>query len=315
MRKSVKKIASIRNEVNEIERRISKDEVVELMIKEPKERLRVNETLMALLFKLDSVRGVDSGVRDLRKAVIKKAIALQEMVDGFVSSDYQTLDTANNDSAVTEIEDSADCLIDSENALDRTVESQGKTVESLDLGSDIVSEQTIEAVAVENEPCHDEIMPNPEKVEMKEDVPQSEVNAEEENCAVKEIDQNCEIVKDVSECLEENAETSYTEDCGEEYSADPRGLIGEGKGNCIEKVEEGMEVMKNEVEERDDNKRNRELLEKMIEDNEKMMRMMTQIFERNEQQTRMLNSLSHRVEQLEKAFICDKLRRKKNKRG
>lgn len=64
-------------------------------------------------------------------------------------------------------------------------------------------------------------------------------------------------------------------------------------------------------EERGDNKRNRELLEKTIEDNGKMMCMMTQIFERNEQQTRMLNSSSQRVEQLEKAFISEMLRKKK----
>lgn len=64
-------------------------------------------------------------------------------------------------------------------------------------------------------------------------------------------------------------------------------------------------------EERGDNKRNRELLEKTIEDNGKMMSMMTQIFKRNEQQTRMLNSSSQRVEQLEKAFISEMLRKKK----
>ncbi|KAK4402608.1 hypothetical protein Sango_1001500 [Sesamum angolense] len=61
----------------------------------------------------------------------------------------------------------------------------------------------------------------------------------------------------------------------------------------------------------DDDKRNRELLERMVEENEKMMRMMTQLFERNEAQTRMLNALTHRVGMLEKAFVCDRLRRKK----
>ncbi|KAK3034701.1 hypothetical protein RJ639_032462 [Escallonia herrerae] len=52
----------------------------ELLLVEDQEvrvRVRVNKTLMALLFKLDSVQGVDLGVRDLRKGVIKKAIALQ----------------------------------------------------------------------------------------------------------------------------------------------------------------------------------------------------------------------------------------------
>ena len=54
---------------------------MELIRKDTKERLRVNETLMALIFKLDSIRGVYPGIRDCRKAVIKKAVSLQEKVD------------------------------------------------------------------------------------------------------------------------------------------------------------------------------------------------------------------------------------------
>lgn len=59
---------------------------------------------------------------------------------------------------------------------------------------------------------------------------------------------------------------------------------------------------------------NRVLLEKMVEANERMMGLMADLVERNERQTRMLSSLSNskRVEQLEKAFMCDKLRRKRN---
>ena len=60
------------------------------MKKDPKERLRVNEMLMSLLFRLDSVRGIDLGVRDCRKSVIKRAIALQEFLDSIVV-DGQTL--------------------------------------------------------------------------------------------------------------------------------------------------------------------------------------------------------------------------------
>ncbi|XP_009600632.1 BAG family molecular chaperone regulator 6-like [Nicotiana tomentosiformis] len=89
VRKSVKKIISIRNEVDEIERKIFCGEMAELIQRDERERLRVNETLMSLLLKLDSVRGVDSGVRDCRKAVIKKAISLQEKIDFIVSAGNQ----------------------------------------------------------------------------------------------------------------------------------------------------------------------------------------------------------------------------------
>jgi hypothetical protein len=53
---------------------------------------------------------------------------------------------------------------------------------------------------------------------------------------------------------------------------------------------------------------------RMMEDNERMMGLMTELFERNEMQTRLLSSLSQRVVQLERAFMCEKLRRKKKKR-
>ncbi|KAI3497605.1 hypothetical protein L1887_33016 [Cichorium endivia] len=97
VRKSVKKVASIRHEVSEIERRINGIEVVDLIRRDAKERLRMSETLMSLLFQLDSIRGVDCGVRILRKAVTRKAIALQEKVDSIAQADHQTLDSSKND--------------------------------------------------------------------------------------------------------------------------------------------------------------------------------------------------------------------------
>ena len=109
MRKSVKKIAAIRREVDEVERRISREEALESMKNDPKERLRVNEMLMSLLFRSDSVRGVDSGVRDCQKSVIKRAIALQEFLDSIVAG-RQTLtlggevDEASNSSKIGEKE-------------------------------------------------------------------------------------------------------------------------------------------------------------------------------------------------------------------
>ena len=86
----MKKIAAIRREVDEVERWISREEALESMKKDPKERLRVNEMLMSLLFWLDSVRSVDLGVRDCQKSVIKREIALQEFLDSIVA-DGQTL--------------------------------------------------------------------------------------------------------------------------------------------------------------------------------------------------------------------------------
>ncbi|KAM2980328.1 hypothetical protein FF2_011780 [Malus domestica] len=66
---------------------------------------------------------------------------------------------------------------------------------------------------------------------------------------------------------------------------------------------------------KDDDKRSssRELLERVAEDNAKMMGMMEELFEKNQMQTRMLSSLSQRVEQLERALVCERLRRRKRR--
>ncbi|KAI3696423.1 hypothetical protein L1987_79437 [Smallanthus sonchifolius] len=197
VRKSVKKISAIRNEVCEVERSINDTGIVDLIRVDAKKRLRVNETLMSLLFKLDSIRGVDFGVRDFRKAVINKAIALQEKVDSIVAA-------KNRSANITSVQ-----------------------VPESSLFRDQVVHGVIDAT----------------------------------------IDVNCNSVEVVDE-----TECERTDD---------------------------------------DKKRNIELLEKLMDDNEKMMTLMTQMFERNEMQSRMMNSLSQRVEQLEKAFVCDKPRKKK----
>ncbi|CAK9171920.1 unnamed protein product [Ilex paraguariensis] len=139
----------------------------------------------------------------------------------------------------------------------------------------------------------------------------SAVKVDEEHCVVKKI-------------VEESAETSPIQDYSE-YSVNPQSSIEGGEeNNCSEKFQDGMEVQRAEqpdgdvkecvgVERRDDNKWNRELLERLVEDNEKMVSLMAQLFEKNEMQTQMLNSLTHRVDQLEKAFMCDRMRRRKKR--
>ncbi|KAL1565337.1 BAG family molecular chaperone regulator 5, mitochondrial-like [Salvia divinorum] len=84
-RKSLRKVKDIEIEVDEIEERLKSAEAVELLKTDAKERLRMSESLMSLLLKLDSIRGVDFGVRAFRKAVIRKAIALQERIDAIVA--------------------------------------------------------------------------------------------------------------------------------------------------------------------------------------------------------------------------------------
>lgn len=75
VRKNLKVVSKVAAEVSEIEQKIDADQ--ERLREDPKERLRMNEMLMALLLRLDSIRGV----REYRKKVIRRVIALQEFLD------------------------------------------------------------------------------------------------------------------------------------------------------------------------------------------------------------------------------------------
>ncbi|KAE8680207.1 putative PERQ amino acid-rich with GYF domain-containing protein 1 [Hibiscus syriacus] len=253
VRKNVKKIMAIREEVNEMERRVLQKETVELIRNDSKEKLKANEILMSLLFKLDSVSGVDSRVRDLRKSVIKKAIALQQLVDAIVSGD-QPVNSSN-----AEAVDQRQHIIDSSDNCIQSLESEN------------LEETTNDAERV------------PESCE-----PEGTAAAAAAAAAIQGNE-------------EETSETN-----GIESFANHENTIEEDDEN--EGEEKGMKTVSEE-----ENGRKEMMLEKIMEDNEKMMRLMEKLSERNETQTRMLCALTQRVEQLEKAFLCDKLRRKKRR--
>lgn len=361
IRRSVKKINSIRREVEEIERRVSDKGTVELIWRESKERLRLNETLMALLFKLDSVSGVDSGVRDLRKGVIRKAIALQERIDDIAAGNQaldsedlderQTLETEGNSAngmpslGVEEpVSEEADDDVNNRDGLEKAgdeggelhcpneVEGFSETIDDEKMDIDVVNaghgseikesaeefvgsdsfanrtpspeepEDTEESDVVNSRDSLGEMVN--EICETKDDGKMdvagvgvsSEAKEDEEGCIVKEIVED--QLPTTSEFVEEREETDshVSNGIGDEDLSERR-------------LRDGVKV------EGDDRKRdNTELLERMMEENEKMMSLMTQLYEKNEVQTRMLSSLTHRVEQLERALVCERLRKKKKKR-
>ncbi|QHO09890.1 BAG family molecular chaperone regulator 5 [Arachis hypogaea] len=81
VRNALKRIMGLRVELQSVEARVYAS--MEVIKRDQRERVRLSETIMNLLLKLDSVRVLSSwyGVRECRKSVIKKAIALQEMVE------------------------------------------------------------------------------------------------------------------------------------------------------------------------------------------------------------------------------------------
>lgn len=289
VRNSMRRIKGIRVEVEQIERKVCDAETKELIKRKERERLKVSESIMNLLLKLDSIRVLDyySGVRDCRKSVIKKAIALQEMVDQIQMLDptYQ-----GQPQLTTQAEDGGE---------------EGKKMEGL---------REVEEEKLEKEDG--------------EGVGEESVGTSmfEENCLVKEeegcedgrkmVDPTYQDQPQLTKAEEENKEMEEKEkEDGEDVGEESVGTSIDEE-NCLvkEEDEEGCEDGTGEGGGGDYvNNKSKELLERMIEDNERMMGMMAQLFERNEKQTRLLTSLSHRVEQLERAYACDKLRKKKRR--
>uniref|UniRef100_A0A6N2K188 BAG domain-containing protein n=1 Tax=Salix viminalis TaxID=40686 RepID=A0A6N2K188_SALVM len=59
--------------------------------KSEKEKLRMNEALMGLLLRLDSVPGVDPTVREARRKVSRRIVGLQEILDRYVKQNSELM--------------------------------------------------------------------------------------------------------------------------------------------------------------------------------------------------------------------------------
>lgn len=317
VRKSVKKIAGIKREVDEIEKRISMKNTVELIRRDSKERLKVNETLMNLLLRLDSVPGVDSGVRDCRRAVIKRAIRLQEMIDAIVAGDQELEvdDLAKNGEEDT---DQNSETHDRAPDVEGIVANSASNSDSLnELQSHVETAPKCDCVSVANV-GESEKMPeklqNPERQESK----TGRESMGDVELAEVEVGEDGNAEHDVSGAGSEYAESVdlSREESQVDSSANPEDDSFESHENTLaDQKETEHEKDQSCGDKKEVSTKSKELLERMMEDNKKMMGLMSELFERNEMQTRLLSSLSHRVEQLERALMCERSKRKKKRRN
>ena len=331
VRKSLNKMLKMKVELEEIEKKVNDGDTVKMMKKEQKERIRIAETIMNLLLRLDSVRVFHcSALRDLRKSVIKRAIVLQEFVDQ-IQLVGPTGKVEDGEGKCVEVEEN--CLEKEEVGYEEENKG-GNKIEAL------VNEDS-NGMVKEERGCEEEneggekmgSLVNEEKNEeggegkcVKEDyflMKEGDGEDEEGNKVealwkkeeMEEEDRGCEEENEKFEALgneENNNEDVKKMEVEEKEESVGTSLVEEG-------VEEGRIVIESDKKEeencyKEEDGGNRKMLKRMMEDNEKMMVMMAQLFERNEKQTTLLTSLTQRVEQLERAFTCDKLRRKNKKR-
>ncbi|KAM3280863.1 BAG family molecular chaperone regulator 5, mitochondrial [Capsicum chacoense] len=92
VRNLVKKISAVNSEANYLQRLIQRQETVDAVRSSERERIRMNEALMGLLLRLDSVPGVDPTVRELRRDLSRRIVGLQEILDAVSDTKIQNWD-------------------------------------------------------------------------------------------------------------------------------------------------------------------------------------------------------------------------------
>ncbi|XP_050208966.1 BAG family molecular chaperone regulator 5, mitochondrial [Mercurialis annua] len=82
IRTHYRKISAVNCEADQLQRLIQRQETVDAIRNDQREKLRLNEALMSLLLRLDSVPGIDQTVREARRKVSRRIVGLQEIMDG-----------------------------------------------------------------------------------------------------------------------------------------------------------------------------------------------------------------------------------------
>ncbi|XP_022716193.1 BAG family molecular chaperone regulator 5, mitochondrial [Durio zibethinus] len=82
IRNLYKQISAVNSEANRLQHLIQRQETVDSIRSNDREKLKMDEMLMRLLLKLDSVPGIDPTVREARRKVSRRIVGLQEIVDG-----------------------------------------------------------------------------------------------------------------------------------------------------------------------------------------------------------------------------------------
>ncbi|XP_073010886.1 BAG family molecular chaperone regulator 5, mitochondrial-like [Typha latifolia] len=93
-RSLVGKIRAVDSEAERFERLIQRQETVDAVRRDDRERIRLSEGLMAALLRLDSVPGFYSAVRELRRAVSRRIVGIQEVFDAIVAAPTTAMEEA-----------------------------------------------------------------------------------------------------------------------------------------------------------------------------------------------------------------------------
>ncbi|CAI9101203.1 OLC1v1038470C1 [Oldenlandia corymbosa var. corymbosa] len=89
--KKLKQIADVRDQVVKLDKQIASDMQID-----DKWRISIEETIMNLLLKLDTIQGLHPSIRDVRKSVARELVSLQEKIDCLTCMKSETVQEQNS---------------------------------------------------------------------------------------------------------------------------------------------------------------------------------------------------------------------------
>ncbi|XP_068644629.1 BAG family molecular chaperone regulator 5, mitochondrial-like [Aristolochia californica] len=92
IRALLRTIAAVNSDSDRLERLIQSQDTVDAVRSDSRERIRLNEGLMALLLRLDAVPGIDPAVRERRRKASRRIVALQEVLDAVAEERIEVAD-------------------------------------------------------------------------------------------------------------------------------------------------------------------------------------------------------------------------------
>ncbi|KAJ0988785.1 hypothetical protein J5N97_007141 [Dioscorea zingiberensis] len=323
VRKNLRTVKKIEAEVDEIERRIELEK--DLVRRDEKERLRLNEMLMRLLFRLDSVRGV----REYRKRVIRRVIALQEAVDSISAvQSIASMEVRNGEEGENlEAPDQEPMIMavhgESE---DLEIDSVGETPEIKDIAEVTQGEEQKTLEEREDEAPLEETNDISNCIEETKDEAPLEDTSDISNCIeetsgikapIKEFRESAEEVPVISDLTEdpmdETVETTELAQENGESIRNPQENNDHGVDSIGETIEASGTTEKGGSSSGSEGEAMKEVMERVAAESEKLRGLVAKLCERSAQQCMMMGGLAQRVENLERAVQRMEATRKKKK--
>ncbi|KAL0905581.1 hypothetical protein M5K25_024012 [Dendrobium thyrsiflorum] len=305
VRKNARVVHQVAAEVDEMERMLKEEESKIRMA--ARERLRVNEALMALLLRLDTVRGV----REFRKKVIRRVIALQETIDSISAAADGTTPAIGiaEDREYLSCEAADESLIDNEKEADQTLDQDEETN-----GADIELEMEIPPLVESPNGKSDFIAAGDDST-----ISMRAIADDQKDLMFEASEETNEAATEVEMKIQELGESTNMQN----------NLVGLGIGNGVDSLDteeipkvddlvssqcSSLMVDSPTEEKGQEGIGMREIMQNMAAENERLKQMVEQLCATSAEQCSLMEGLAGRIERLER-FVVNSRDRRRKKRG